>query len=93
MYTNGVDEVSPTAAEGIANAWLAHMFINQLVNDFASTYADSQIIFYGESVVQARQAAKLAREIGYTNVSYMRGSYDAWTRKYVRTNGSVLRRH
>jgi len=83
LYTNSINEVSPTAATGIANAWLAHMLINQLVNDFASTYADSRIIFYGSTVAQAMQAARIAEDIGYTNVSYMLGNYGAWAKSYA----------
>lgn len=86
LYTNGYDEVSPTAETGIANSWLAHLLINQLVNDFVSTYADARIIFYGATVLQGMQAARLAREIGYTNVSYMLGSYGAWADDFPALN-------
>ncbi len=82
LYTNSFDTVSPTAAEGIANSWLAHMLINQLVNDFASTYADSRIIFYGATIKQANQAARIARKIGYTNATYMFGPYDSWVKAH-----------
>jgi rhodanese-related sulfurtransferase len=82
LYTNSVDEVSPTAAEGIANAWFAHVLINQLVNDFSSTYADSRIIFYGSTIAQAMQAARVAQLAGYTHVSYMIGSYGTWAKSH-----------
>ena len=75
LYTNGWDEVSTTASDQIEDSWLAHMLINQLVNDFVSTYQDSTIIFYGEN---AGNAAKIAREIGYTDVSKLKCSYDDW---------------
>jgi rhodanese-related sulfurtransferase len=82
LYTNGYDEVSPTAATGIASSWLAHMLINQLVNDFSSTYENSQIVFYGASTADGMEAARLAQSVGYKNVSFLDGDYASWNGKY-----------
>lgn len=82
LYTNGYNEVSPTAAEGIANSWLCHMLVNQMVNDYASTYDNSTIIFYGETSDQARSAMAVAEAVGYNNISYLEAGYDAWQSRY-----------
>lgn len=82
LYTNGYNEVSPAAATGIANSWLAHLLINQLVNDFSSTYESSRIVFYGASVADGMQAALLARNVGYKNVLFLDGDYSAWSASY-----------
>lgn len=82
LYTNGYNEVSPAAATGIANSWLAHLLINQLVNDFSSTYENSRIVFYGATVVDGRKAALLARSVGYKNVLFLDGDYAAWSGTY-----------
>lgn len=82
LYTNGYDEVSPTAATGIANSWLAHLLINQLVNDFSSTYENSRIVFYGAAAADGKEAARLAQSVGYKNVLYLNGDYSSWSGKY-----------
>ncbi len=82
LYTNGYDEVSPSAATGIASSWLAHMLINQLVNDFSSTYENSRIVFYGAAAADGREAARLAQSVGYKNVSFLDGDYSSWNGKY-----------
>ena len=82
LYTNGYDEVSPTAATGIASSWLAHMLINQLVNDFSSTYENSRIVFYGAAAADGMEAARLAQSVGYKNVSFLDGDYASWNGKY-----------
>ncbi len=81
-YTNGYDEVSITVEPSIAASWLAHLLINQLVNDFVSTYQDSRIVFYGDAAADGRKAARIAREIGYTSVSYLSGDYRSWSSRY-----------
>jgi rhodanese-related sulfurtransferase len=82
LYTNGYNEVSPAAATGIASSWLAHLLINQLVNDFASTYENSKIVFYGADAADGREAARLAQSVGYKNVSFLDGDYASWNGKY-----------
>jgi len=82
LYTNSFDEVSTTAETGIANSWLAHMLINQLVNDFTTTYETSQIIFYGATIADGIKAAQVAQKAGYKNVSFLLGSYASWKTKY-----------
>ena len=78
LYTNGYDEVSATAATGIANSWLCHMLVNQLVNDYVSTYENSRIIFYGDTVLAGKAAASAALAAGYKNVSFLASGYTAW---------------
>ena len=75
LYTNGWDEVSTTASDQIKDAWMAHMLVNQLVNDFVSTYQDSTIIFYGDN---SKNAVNVARKVGYADVSKLKCSYDEW---------------
>ena len=82
LYTNGYDEVSPAAATGIASSWLAHLLINQLVNDFSSTYENSRIVFYGAVAADGMKAALLAQSVGYKNVSFLDGDYAAWNGTY-----------
>jgi rhodanese-related sulfurtransferase len=79
LYTNGWNEVSTTASDQIADSWMAHLLVNQLINDFVSTYQDSSIIFYGD---QAGDAVKVAKEIGYTDVSKLKAGYDEWLPKH-----------
>ena len=79
LYTNNYDTVSPTASDKIADSWLTHMLVNQLTNDFVSTYQDSEIIFYGDD---AEGMKKIARKIGYTDVSVLKGSYEDWVEDY-----------
>ncbi len=79
LYTNGYDEVSTTASTQLADSWFAHILINQLTNDFTSTYEDSKIIFYGASASEARNVAK---EIGYSDVSKLNADYDDWNANY-----------
>ncbi len=83
LYTNGWDEVSTTAATGIENSWLAHVLINQLINDFVSTYQDSRIVFYGSAKQEGLHAAQVASKAGYKNVSYLDGSFSDWKGKYA----------
>ncbi len=78
LYTNGYDEVSTTASTALADSWLAHLLINQLVNDFMSTYEDSRMVFYGATVAEGVQAAQIAQKIGYRNVSFLAGDYATW---------------
>lgn len=78
LYTNGYDEVSTTAADGIENSWLAHILINQLTNDYVSTYENNEIIFYGAAISNARDASEVAQKAGYTNVSFLGSTYAAW---------------
>jgi rhodanese-related sulfurtransferase len=75
LYTNGWDEVSTTASDQLPASWLTHMLVNQLVNDFVSTYQDSMIIFYGDN---AKNAVNVAKKIGYADVSKLKCSYDEW---------------
>lgn len=82
LYSNGYDTVSPTAATGVANSWLAHMLINQLVNDFASTYENSRMVFYGATLADGINAARIARMAGYKNVAFLVGDYTAWNKNY-----------
>lgn len=82
LYTNGFDRLDTTASTTIKDSWLSHMLVNQLVNDFAATYQDAEIIFYGETVSQGRTAKELAKKIGFTRVSYMSGSYEDWKKAY-----------
>jgi len=82
LYTNSYDTVSPDAATGIENSWLAHMLINQLVNDFSSTYVNSRIVFYGATIIDGMKAARIAQSAGYKNVSYLSGDYSSWSGKY-----------
>ncbi len=82
LYTNGYDTVSPTAATGVANSWLAHVLINQLVNDFSSTYENSRIVFYGATLADGINAARIAHAAGYKNVAFLLGDYTAWIKKY-----------
>jgi rhodanese-related sulfurtransferase len=79
LYTNNNDEVSTTASDQIADSWLRHMLVNQLVNDFVSTYQDSEIIFYG---YRAGDAVKIAQRIGYTDVDHLSGGYEQWAAQY-----------
>ncbi len=79
LYTNNYDEVSPTASDQIADSWLRHMLVNQLVNDFVSTYQNSEIIFYGD---YAEDAEEIAKEIGYTDVDHLSGGYEKWAERY-----------
>jgi rhodanese-related sulfurtransferase len=82
LYTNSYDTVSTDAATGIENSWLAHMLINQLVNDFSSTYENTQIVFYGATIFDGMKAAQIAKSAGYKNVSWLNGDYAAWSGKY-----------
>lgn len=77
LYTNNFDTVSTTASDALADSWLKHMLVNQLVNDFVSTYQDSEIIFYGDN---AGKMAKIAKKIGYTDVDVMDGGYARWAK-------------
>lgn len=79
LYTNGYDEISATASEKISDSWLAHLLVNQLVNDFVSTYQDSKIVFYGDD---AENAARVAKSVGYTDVQAMAGDYTQWSAEY-----------
>jgi rhodanese-related sulfurtransferase len=79
LYTNNYDEVSPTASDQIADSWLRHMLVNQLINDFVSTYQNSEIIFYGDN---AKDAEKIAKKIGYVDVDHLSGSYEKWAAQY-----------
>ncbi len=81
-YTNGYDEVSTTAETGVANSWLAHLLINQLTNDFVSTYEDNPIVFYADSVADAKNAFEAAVKAGYSDVSFLGGTYDQWQSSY-----------
>jgi rhodanese-related sulfurtransferase len=82
VYTNGYDQLNTTASIALKDSWLAHMLINQLVNDFFSTYENSTIIFYGSTENEGRRAAKIAKKIGYKNVSCLSGDFTAWSLKY-----------
>ncbi len=78
LYTNGVDEVSTTAATDISASWLCHLLINQLVNDYQSTYRDSEIIFYADTAANAKNAFEVALKAGFTDVSYLNAAYADW---------------
>gem|GEM_PF-1279281 len=82
LYTNGYDEVSTTASTLLADSWLAHILINQLVNDFVSTYENSRIVFYGANLAEGILAAQIAQKIGYQNVSFLAGDYSIWSAQY-----------
>jgi len=82
VYTNGYDQLNTTASTALADSWLCHMLVNQLVNDFVSTYENSRIIFYGAAMDEGRQAAALAKNIGYKNVYYLFGDFSSWDQKY-----------
>ena len=82
LYTNGYDLISPIASSNLTNSWLAHMLINQLVNDFTTTYDDSHIVFYGNTEKACRTAAHAASKIGYKNVSYLEGAFETWCATY-----------
>lgn len=82
LYTNGYDRLDTTASTAIKDSWLSHMLVNQLVNDFSSTYQDAQIIFYGATGAEGRSAMKLARTIGFTRVSYMADGYEDLKKAY-----------
>jgi rhodanese-related sulfurtransferase len=75
LYTNGYDAISITASDKLADSWLAHMLINQLVNDFFSTYEDSTLVFYGDNGCKAKDAAI---SVGYENAVCLDATYDAW---------------
>ena len=79
LYHNGWDTISATASDQLADSWFAHMLINQLVNDFVSTYSDSRIIFYGKA---SRNAVVVAEAIGYQDISYLSVDYDRWAEMY-----------
>uniref|UniRef100_A0A7S3LC27 Rhodanese domain-containing protein n=1 Tax=Amphora coffeiformis TaxID=265554 RepID=A0A7S3LC27_9STRA len=81
LYTNGRDKVSTTASDKMADSWMTHLLVNQLVNDFVSTYQDSTIIFYGDD--RASDAVQIAQKIGYTHVSILQSSnYEEWLFKH-----------
>ena len=82
IYTNGYDQLNTTASTALSDSWLCHMLVNQLVNDFAGTYENSRIIFYGSTMDEGRQAAELAKKIGYKNVYYLFGDYRSWDQTY-----------
>jgi rhodanese-related sulfurtransferase len=82
LYTNGFDEVSVLVEPSIPASWLAHILINQLVNDFMSTYEDSRIVFYGTTIADSIRAARVAEGIGYSQVSYLAGDYATWVSQY-----------
>lgn len=75
LYTDGTSDVSTTASTDLKDSWLAHLLVNQLVNDFSSTYADSGIVFYGE---KGCKAARLAADVGYSNVSCLDMDAESW---------------
>ena len=58
------------------------MLVNQLVNDFAGTYEKSRIIFYGATMDEGRQAAELAKKIGYQNFYSLFGDFQSWNQSY-----------
>ena len=82
VYTNGYDQLNTTASTALADSWLCHMLVNQLVNDFAGTYEKSRIIFYGATMDEGRQAAELAKKIGYKNVYSLFGDFQSWNQTY-----------
>ncbi len=82
IYTNGYDQLNTTASTALKDSWLAHMLINQLVNDFVGTYEDSRIVFYGSTTDEGRQAAELARKIGYKKAYYLFGDFQSWDNAY-----------
>jgi rhodanese-related sulfurtransferase len=82
IYTNGYDKLNTKASTALQDSWLAHMLINQLVNDSVNTYQDSTIIFYGSTENQGRQAARVASKIGYQNVSYLSANFANWSKNY-----------
>ena len=82
IYTNGYDQLNTSASAALADSWLCHMLVNQLVNDFVSTYENSRIIFYGSTIDEGRQAAAVAKNIGYKNVYYLFGDFRSWDQKY-----------
>lgn len=82
IYTNGYDQLNTTASNALNDSWLAHMLVNQLVNDFFTTYENSTIIFYGSTQDEGKRAVRVAKKIGYKNVSYLSGSYASWIKQY-----------
>jgi hypothetical protein len=80
LYTNGYDTVSTTASDQLADSWLAHMLINQLVNDFSSTYEDSILVFYGDD---GCEAAALARSVGYSRSACLEMDVDDFSTSYA----------
>jgi len=82
LYTNGFDELSTTASTALADSWLAHILINQLANDFVTTYQNSQIVFYGDTSSSADLAARIAARIGYQNTYYLTVGYPTWAMFY-----------
>jgi rhodanese-related sulfurtransferase len=82
VYTNGYDQLNTSTSTALADSWLCHMLVNQLVNDFASTYEKSRIIFYGSTMDEGRQAAELAKKIGYKNAYYLFGDVTSWDQTY-----------
>ena len=82
VYTNGYDQLNTTASTALADSWLCHMLVNQLVNDFVSTYENTRIIFYGSTIDEGRQAAELAKKIGYKNAYYLFGDFQSWDQTY-----------
>ncbi len=82
IYTNGYDQLNTTASTALQDSWLAHMLINQLTNDFVSTYENSRIIFYGSTKEEGRKAAATAKKIGYKNVSALDADFSTWESSY-----------
>ena len=82
IYTNGYDQLNTTASTVLNDSWLTHMLVNQLVNDFESTYEDSRIIFYGSTIDDGVQAAEIAKKIGYKKVYSLRGDFTSWESAY-----------
>lgn len=79
LYTNGYDAVAVDASEQLADSWFTHLIVNQLVNDFSSTYKNSTIIFYGDN---GKKAAELAEKIGYTDIDWLGAAYADWASTY-----------
>lgn len=82
LYTNGYNELSTTASQALKDSWLTHMLVNQLVNDFVTTYEHSKIIFYGSTEDEGRQAATMAGQIGYRKATYLKGDFSRWQSAY-----------